>query len=67
MTAVSTIDTTGITLFGDLRKAITKRGLELVLVNPLAEVMEKLQKADESKAAAAAGEKPNVIDSSQSE
>lgn len=48
MTAVSTIDTTGITLFGDLRKAITKRGLELVLVNPLAEVMEKLQKADES-------------------
>ncbi|PRQ40931.1 putative SLC26A/SulP transporter [Rosa chinensis] len=45
MTAVSTIDTTGITLFGDLRKSLLKRGVELVLVNPLSEVMEKLQKA----------------------
>ncbi|KAL6192677.1 hypothetical protein ACLB2K_033763 [Fragaria x ananassa] len=36
MTAVSTIDTTGITLFRDL-----------VLVNPLSEVMEKLKKAYE--------------------
>ncbi|BBG94556.1 sulfate transporter 91, partial [Prunus dulcis] len=44
MSAVSTIDTTGITLFGDLRKAIRKKGL--VLVNPLAEVVEKLQKVD---------------------
>ncbi|ONI31717.1 hypothetical protein PRUPE_1G326200 [Prunus persica] len=46
MSAVSTIDTTGITLFGDLRKAIRKKGVELVLVNPLAEVVEKLQKVD---------------------
>ncbi|KAH0990970.1 hypothetical protein GBA52_002453 [Prunus armeniaca] len=44
MSAVSSIDTTGITLFGDLRKAIRKKGL--VLVNPLAEVVEKLQKVD---------------------
>ncbi|KAM0986715.1 hypothetical protein ACFX2I_010906 [Malus domestica] len=46
MSAVSTIDTTGITLFVDIRKSIRKKGIKLVLVNPLAEVMDKLQKVN---------------------
>ncbi|KAJ7942995.1 Sulfate transporter 3.3 like [Quillaja saponaria] len=46
MSAVSTIDTSGVSLFKDLRKAMENKGVELVLVNPLAEVIEKLQKAD---------------------
>ncbi|GFY96376.1 sulfate transporter 91 [Actinidia rufa] len=40
LSAVSAIDTSGVSLFKDLRK--------LVLVNPLGEVMEKLQRADEA-------------------
>lgn len=48
MSAVSAIDTSGTSFFGDLRKAIDKKGVELVLVNPLAEVLEKLQRSDDS-------------------
>ncbi|KAF3432183.1 hypothetical protein FNV43_RR26922 [Rhamnella rubrinervis] len=48
LSAVSAIDTTGVSLFTDLRKAIEKKGIELVLVNPLGEVMEKLQRADKT-------------------
>lgn len=47
LSAVSAIDTSGVSLLKDLRKAMDKKGAELVLVNPLGEVMEKLQKADE--------------------
>lgn len=48
MSAVSAIDTSGTSFFGDLRKAMDKKGVELVLVNPLAEVLEKLQRSDDS-------------------
>ncbi|KAH9746358.1 putative sulfate transporter 3.3 [Citrus sinensis] len=46
MSAVSAIDTSGTSFFKDLRKAMEKKGL--VLVNPLAEVLEKLQRSDDS-------------------
>ncbi|KAI3731572.1 hypothetical protein L1987_62761 [Smallanthus sonchifolius] len=45
LTAVSAIDTNGVTFFQELRRVLEKRGVELVLVNPVGEVMEKLQKA----------------------
>ncbi|XP_057477628.1 probable sulfate transporter 3.3 isoform X1 [Actinidia eriantha] len=48
LSAVSAIDTSGVSFFKDLRKVVEKKGLELVLVNPLGEVMEKLQRADEA-------------------
>ncbi|XP_075635843.1 putative sulfate transporter 3.3 [Castanea sativa] len=48
MSAVSAIDTSGVSLFKDLRKTMEKKGVELVLVNPLGEVMEKILKADEA-------------------
>uniref|UniRef100_A0A2N9J5A4 STAS domain-containing protein n=1 Tax=Fagus sylvatica TaxID=28930 RepID=A0A2N9J5A4_FAGSY len=48
LSAVSAIDTSGVSLFKDLRKAMEKKGVELVLVNPLCDVIEKLQKADEA-------------------
>ncbi|KAI5387116.1 putative sulfate transporter 3.3, variant 2 [Lathyrus oleraceus] len=46
MSAVSAIDTSGISLFKELKATMEKKGIELVLVNPLAEVIEKLKKAD---------------------
>ncbi|XP_038893089.1 probable sulfate transporter 3.3 [Benincasa hispida] len=48
LSAVSAIDTSGVLLFKDLRRALEKKGVELVLVNPMGEVLEKLQKADEN-------------------
>ncbi|XP_022942564.1 probable sulfate transporter 3.3 [Cucurbita moschata] len=48
LSAVSGIDTSGVLLFKDLRRALEKKDVELVLVNPLGEVLEKLQKADEN-------------------
>ncbi|PPS18398.1 hypothetical protein GOBAR_AA02180 [Gossypium barbadense] len=45
---VSTIDTSGVSIFKELKKTVEKKGAELVLVNPLGEVMEKLQKSDEA-------------------
>ncbi|XP_050233699.1 probable sulfate transporter 3.3 isoform X1 [Mercurialis annua] len=49
LSAVSAIDTTGISLFKDLKKVMENRGIELVLVNPLGEVIEKLQRADDAR------------------
>ncbi|KAL0540059.1 hypothetical protein IC582_024288 [Cucumis melo] len=48
LSAVSAIDTSGVLLFKDLRRALEKKGVELLLVNPMGEVLEKLQKADEN-------------------
>ncbi|KAF1861996.1 hypothetical protein Lal_00026501 [Lupinus albus] len=47
MSAVSAIDTSGISFFRELKSTLEKKGVELVLVNPLGEVIEKLKKADE--------------------
>ncbi|XP_047972353.1 probable sulfate transporter 3.3 [Salvia hispanica] len=49
LSAVSALDTNGVSFFKDLRMALDKKNLELVLVNPLGEVMEKLQRSDEAK------------------
>jgi sulfate transporter 3 len=46
MTAVGNIDTSGISMFGEVKKTIDRRGLKLVLANPGAEVMKKLNKAN---------------------
>ncbi|OIV93306.1 hypothetical protein TanjilG_14557 [Lupinus angustifolius] len=46
MSAVSTIDTSGVSLFKELNTALQHKGVELALVNPLAEVLVKLRKAD---------------------
>ncbi|KAK9091650.1 hypothetical protein Sjap_024827 [Stephania japonica] len=48
MSAVSAIDTSGISLIKDLKKTLEKRGLEIALVNPVGEVMEKLQRANKA-------------------
>ncbi|XP_042500761.1 probable sulfate transporter 3.3 [Macadamia integrifolia] len=48
MTAVSAIDTSGVSLIKELKKTMLKRGLELVLINPVGEVMEKLQRANQA-------------------
>ena len=48
MSAVSSIDTSGVTLFKELKVALKMNGVEFILVNPLAEVIEKLKKADEA-------------------
>ncbi|XP_071929177.1 probable sulfate transporter 3.3 [Coffea arabica] len=47
LSAVSAIDTSGISFFKELRMVLEKKGIELVLVNPLGEVMEKLQRAED--------------------
>ncbi|KAL3654486.1 putative sulfate transporter 3.3 [Castilleja foliolosa] len=49
LSAVSAIDTNGVAFFEDLRMAMEKKNLELVLVNPVGEVIEKLQRADDTK------------------
>ncbi|KAK4484160.1 hypothetical protein RD792_011381 [Penstemon davidsonii] len=49
LSAVSGLDTNGVSFFKDLRMALEKKNLKLVLVNPLGEVIEKLQRADDSK------------------
>ncbi|CAI0431879.1 unnamed protein product [Linum tenue] len=46
MSCVSALDTTGVTLFKDLKKALECKGVELVLVNPIGEVIEKLERAE---------------------
>ncbi|KAF5727666.1 sulfate transporter 3.3 family protein [Tripterygium wilfordii] len=47
MSAVSSIDTSGVAFFKELNQTLENKGVELVLVNPLAEVIEKLQRADD--------------------
>ncbi|KAL0463474.1 UNVERIFIED_CONTAM: putative sulfate transporter 3.3 [Sesamum latifolium] len=49
LSAVSAIDTNGVSFFKDLKMALEKKNLELVLVNPVGEVIEKLQRADDAK------------------
>ncbi|GFP90826.1 probable sulfate transporter 3.3 [Phtheirospermum japonicum] len=54
LSAVSAIDTNGVAFFKDLRMALEKKNLEashseLVLVNPVGEVIEKLQRGDDAK------------------
>ncbi|RZC58195.1 hypothetical protein C5167_005504 [Papaver somniferum] len=48
LSAVSSIDTGGVGLVKDMKKKLEKRDLELVLVNPVGEVMEKLQQANKA-------------------
>ncbi|XP_057967885.1 probable sulfate transporter 3.4 [Malania oleifera] len=45
MTAVTAIDTSGIDAVYELRKTLNKRSLQLILVNPVASVMEKLHRS----------------------
>lgn len=46
MTAVTAIDTSGIETISELRKMLDKRSIQLVLVNPVGSVMEKLHKSE---------------------
>ncbi|KAG5104119.1 hypothetical protein JHK82_041089 [Glycine max] len=46
MTAVTAIDTSGLDTLCELRKMLEKRSLELVLANPVGNVMEKLHKSN---------------------
>lgn len=48
LSAVSAIDTNGVSFFKDLRMVVEKKNMELVLVNPLGEVIEKLQRSDDA-------------------
>ncbi|XP_038706248.1 probable sulfate transporter 3.3 [Tripterygium wilfordii] len=47
MAAVSSIDTSGVAFFKELKHTLENKGVELVVVNPLAEVIEKLQRAND--------------------
>ncbi|XP_022959986.1 sulfate transporter 3.1-like [Cucurbita moschata] len=44
MSAVGNIDTSGISMFEEIKKILDRRGLKIVLANPGAEVMKKLDK-----------------------
>ncbi|KAL8252984.1 hypothetical protein R6Q59_036677 [Mikania micrantha] len=44
LSAVGNIDTSGITMLGEVKKIMERRGLKLVLVNPGGEVIKKLNK-----------------------
>ncbi|KAE9621336.1 putative SLC26A/SulP transporter [Lupinus albus] len=46
MTAVTAIDTSGIDTLCELRKMLEKRSLQVVLANPVGNVMEKLHQAN---------------------
>ncbi|KAJ6312675.1 hypothetical protein OIU77_014237 [Salix suchowensis] len=46
LSSVSSIDTSGVSFLKDLKKTLENTGTELVLVNPVGEVLEKLQRAD---------------------
>ncbi|KAL8471019.1 hypothetical protein ACS0TY_033552 [Phlomoides rotata] len=48
LSAVNAIDTNGVSFFKDLKMTLEKKNLELVLVNPIGEVMEKLQRSDDT-------------------
>ncbi|KAK1588039.1 hypothetical protein Q3G72_019322 [Acer saccharum] len=45
MSAVGNIDTSGISMLDEVKKILDRRDLKLVLANPVAEVMKKLDKA----------------------
>ncbi|KAI3737620.1 hypothetical protein L2E82_27628 [Cichorium intybus] len=46
MTAVTAMDTSGISMVKELKKMLEKRSLQLVLANPVGSVMEKLHKSN---------------------
>ncbi|XP_042408353.1 probable sulfate transporter 3.3 [Zingiber officinale] len=46
LSGVPTVDTSGISFLIDLKKTASKFDLELIFINPLGEVMEKLQRAN---------------------
>ncbi|KAJ6718895.1 SULFATE TRANSPORTER [Salix purpurea] len=46
LSSVSSIDTSGVSFLKDSKKTLENTGTELVLVNPVGEVLEKLQRAD---------------------
>ncbi|PQP95708.1 sulfate transporter 3.1-like [Prunus yedoensis var. nudiflora] len=46
MTAVGNIDTSGISMFEEVKKLVDRRGLQLVLANPGSEVMKKMNKSE---------------------
>ncbi|KAL6272963.1 hypothetical protein ACE6H2_023655 [Prunus campanulata] len=46
MTAVGNIDTSGISVFEEVKKLVDRRGLQLVLANPGSEVMKKMNKSE---------------------
>ncbi|KAK1377577.1 hypothetical protein POM88_024321 [Heracleum sosnowskyi] len=46
MTSVTTIDTSGIDAIRELKTTLNKRSLQLVLVNPVGDVIEKLDKSE---------------------
>ncbi|PIA31666.1 hypothetical protein AQUCO_04900160v1 [Aquilegia coerulea] len=46
MSAISSIDTSGISMLEEVKKNIDRRGLKLVLANPGSEVMKKLDKSN---------------------
>jgi len=46
MTAVTTIDTTGVNIVVEVKKTLEKRGFQVAMVNPGAGVMEKLRRAN---------------------
>ncbi|XP_039126703.1 probable sulfate transporter 3.3 [Dioscorea cayenensis subsp. rotundata] len=48
LSTVSAVDTSGISLLIDLKKILRKKDIELVLVNPVGEVMEKIKRADDA-------------------
>ncbi|KAK9067600.1 hypothetical protein SSX86_011711 [Deinandra increscens subsp. villosa] len=45
LSAVGNIDTSGITMLGEVKKVMERRGLKLVLANPGGEVIKKMNKA----------------------
>ncbi|ONI24177.1 hypothetical protein PRUPE_2G228700 [Prunus persica] len=46
MTAVDNIDTSGISMFEEVKKLVNRRGLQLILTNPGSEVMKKMNKSE---------------------
>ncbi|XVF63057.1 hypothetical protein PTKIN_Ptkin09bG0058200 [Pterospermum kingtungense] len=45
LSAVASIDTSGISMFEEVKKNVDRKGLKLVLANPQSEVMKKLEKS----------------------
>ncbi|PQQ04813.1 sulfate transporter 3.1 [Prunus yedoensis var. nudiflora] len=46
MTAVGNLDTSGISMFEEVKRLVDRRGLQLVLANPGSEVMKKMNKSE---------------------
>ncbi|KAM0948691.1 putative SLC26A/SulP transporter, STAS domain, sulfate anion transporter, STAS domain superfamily [Dioscorea sansibarensis] len=48
LSGVSAVDTSGISLLIDLKKVLGKKDIQLVFVNPVGEVMEKIKRANDA-------------------